>query len=276
MSEVNADGNVQPVTDNVTQQVHVTDADLPNNAPDTAESLGIDAASYDKYYRDGNMDWASYGKEVAFKQQQAADKAIQNNEPAPAEEAGDAQGVVENAGLSWEDLGAKISSVGDIDAEDRAALHAIGIPDQVINDYIGAVTGEAQGIIDAVIDGMGGQEAFDAVYAGLHANSTETQRNNIDALLRDPATRQAGIDTAIRLSGVQVQQGEQPQATPVASRGNTTAAAPAAQGFSSFEEQMAAQRDPRYNRDAAFTQEVINRIAVSTYQMNPRSHSGGM
>jgi hypothetical protein len=182
MSEVNADGNVQPVTDNVTQQVHVTDADLPNNAPDTAESLGIDASSYDKYYKDGNMDWASYGKEVAFKQQQAADKAIQNNEPAPAEEAGDAQGVVENAGLSWEDLGAKISSMGDIDAEDREALHAIGIPDQVINDYIGAVTGEAQGIIDSVIDGMGGQEAFDAVYAGLHANSTETQRNNIDAL----------------------------------------------------------------------------------------------
>ena len=281
MSEIAGQGDVPVVTEHSTQQVHVTDQDLPQNN-DTAEAFGVDQASFDKYYKEGNFDWASYGKEQAFKHQQAA----RNNVAQESEHYDDyndtdpdsAQQVVENAGLAWEDLGAKIADEGDIDEADYDALRAIGIPDQVVHDYIEAVQGQAQAIIDNVIDDIGGQEAIDSVYAGLYTNATEEQRNKIDVLLRDPDTRQAGIETAIRLSGVEyeVYDDYNDAAQPAPSRGNSAYTTTSAQGFNSFEEQMTAQRDPRYNRDAAYTQEVINRIAASTYQMNPRSHSGGM
>ena len=268
-------GDLTPATTDTSQQAHIEAP--PAVEAVTAASLGVDQASFDKYQNaQGVFDWASYGKEAAFKAAQAAPAPGAPEAEAPAEPAA----AVEAAGLSWDDLGSKITSDGDIGAEDYAALAAIGIPDQVVKDYIGAVQGNAQSIVDNVIDGMGGQEAFDQVYAGLFTNATVEQRDKIDVLLRDPDTREAGIQTAYRLAGIadpQVQPGTQPQPpVPATSRGGTPPVTPAASGFDSFESQIAAQRDARYNKDSAYTQSVIERISKSSYNLNPRSHSGGM
>lgn len=271
MSEVD---DVPVSAENVSQQVHVTEPAIAA-AADTPETLGVDQASYDKYYKGDTFDWASYGKEQAFK----AQKATPTDEPVETPEAEDASGVVEKAGLDWDDLGAKISADGDISAEDYDALAAIGIPKQVISDYVASVQGNAQATIDAVIDMAGGQDAFDQLYTALYSNATEAARNKIDVLLRDPDTREAGVIQAYRTAGLEPPTGQyQTHATPTpaASRGNAPPVNRSVVGYDSQEAQVLDQRDPRYRTDPTFRAEVMQRIAASTYAMNTRTAGAGM
>lgn len=259
---------------------HATITEVPQDTPATPESLGVDQASFDKYYRNDEFDWASYGKEQAFKQQQQQrpQSPEEPAEPAPATEG--AQQAVENAGLDWDSLGQKITSEGDISPEDYKALEEIGVPQNVVQDYIAAVKDQAQVIIDSVIDEFGGQDEFNAVHAALYTNASLQQRNKIDELLRDPDTRTAGVAQAYRLSGIQPgsarQADQSPAAAPAASRGNSASTQGSPQGFNSFEEQVQAQRDPRYKTDVAYRNEVMRRAAQSDYQINPRSHGSGL
>jgi len=275
----------EQVVDTNTKSVHINEPAVPIPT-ETAEALGVDQASFDKYNRNAGFDWASYGKEQAFKQAQRAgrdiDAGVEGNAESDDrfEETAEIEASVESAGLDWDDLGHKVITEGDISQEDYDALEGIGIPPEVIHDYINAVQGQAQGIIDSVIDGFGGQEEFDAVYAELHTSATVEQRNKLDALLRDPDTREAGIMQAYRIAGMQPQapgtQGVIPQAQPQPSRGNAAPAAPAAKGFTSFNEQVAAQSDPRYRTDPSYREQVLSRIASSTWEMNPRTGGAGM
>lgn len=258
---------------------HATITEVPQPDAPTPESLGVDQASFDKYYKNDEFDWASYGKEQAFKAAQRQQQPAK--EPAKPEgtEQG-AQQAVEQAGLDWDSLGEKITAEGDISQDDYEALEKIGIPPHIVQDYIAAVKDQAQVIVDAVIDEFGGQDEFNAVHAALYTNATLDQRNKIDALLRDPDTRAAGVAQAYRLSGIMPGSAPaapaQNQQAPAASRGNSASSQATPQGFSSFDEQMQAQRDPRYKTDIAYRNEVLQRIAQSDYQMNPRSHSGGL
>ena len=254
----------------------------------TPESLGVDQASFDKYHKEGNFDWASYGKEQAFKSQQAATEPAK--EPATNEERNseapkhsdtpEAQDKVAEAGLDWDSLGAKISDEGDIGPDDYAALAKIGVPDTVVKQYVTMVKNDAQDLIDDVIEKAGGQQQFDAMFDALQDKSLDI-RNKIDGLLIDPDTRQYGIDMMYKETGME--QGQQTQAPAKANPGSAAnannrnpGAAPASQGFESFAEQVAAQRDPRYRTDLTYRNEVMAKIGASTFAMNPRTHTGGL
>jgi hypothetical protein len=266
--------DVEQVVETSAQQVHITEPANPEATVDAA-SLGVDQASFDKYYKDGNFDWANYGKEQAFKASQASEAPTE----AKAEEVQpEAAAAVADAGLDWNSLGAKVSEQGNIDESDYAALTAIGIPEGVISDYIRAVQVSAQSIIDSVIDDFGGQDSFDAVYAALHVNTTEEQRNKLDGLLRDEDTRAAGIAQALKMAGMDAptQPNAQPAPQPVASQGNAANAPGSVVGFTTQEEQIQAQRDPRYATDPAYREQVIQRIAASTYNMNTRMAGAGL
>ena len=253
----------------------------------TPESLGVDQASFDKYHKDGAFDWASYGKEQAFKATQRATEPAK--EPAKDEErkseaprhsdTPEAQDKVAEAGLDWDALGGKISEDGDISAEDYKALADIGVPEQVVKQYVDMVKNDAQSMIDDVIEQAGGQETFDAVYDALQSKPIELRRK-IDGLLGDPDTRQYGVDLMFKEAGIQRDTGAPPAAQPRQEPGSANnrnpGSAPASQGFASFEEQVAAQRDPRYRTDLNYRNEVMAKIGASTFDMNPRTHTGGL
>lgn len=266
----------------------------------TAESLGVDSASFEKYYhQDTNeFDWASYGKEQAFKaaQKQTKDETstteqeskTKSNAPKHStsdEGDSDAKEAVEQAGLDWDSLGEKISAKGDLDDGDYEALRNIGIPDQVVKSYVTMVKNEAQNLIDDVIERAGGQDSFNKVYDALEGKPIEL-RQKIDSLLADPETREYGVDMMFQQAAI-----ERPNVPAKAPQGtvlpehmkeetprprNRTGGSASVKGFESFEEQVQAQRDPRYRTDLNYRNEVLRRIEASTYSINPRTHTGGL
>jgi len=258
----------------------------PEPNTDTAETLGVDQASYDKYYKDGKFNWEDFGKEQAFKAKQSATK--DEGEPKDKSKApkhsqtAEAEDLANKAGLDWDALGTKISSDGDISPEDYTALENIGVPRHVITGYVEAIKGQAQDLIDDIIDAAGGQDEFDKVFDAL-AEKPMSIRKQIDALLLDPATREDGVTMMFKHAGVErpTDKPNTPTDPKVPAQRNGAVnqgqgGDPSVKGFSSFEEQMQAQRDPRYKSDVAYRNEVMGRIAVSTYELNPRQHQGGL
>lgn len=251
----------------------------------SAESLGIDQASFDKFVKEGVMDWASYGKEQAFKATEAAKAAAEKApEPTEAEKAAaaevaktaaNAEKVVKDAGLDWDEVTAQVIETGELTPEDTKKLVDMGIPEIVIEDYIRSVHKEASAHIASVLDAFGGQETFDKVFAGVQQHATDDQKEQIDTLLRDETTFGLGVQLANQLAGTSP--AEPVKGTPVSSARNQVApTATDAKGFDNFEAQVAAQRDPRYKTDPEYRAEVMSRIAASAFEVNPRTHSGGM
>lgn len=285
-------GNVGVAAERFTETMAEAKAKIEEaSLAETAEGLGVDQASFDKYYKNGEFDWASYGKEQAFKAAQkkptegdeAKEEAV-SDEGAADEGAAEAQAaaetVVEQAGLNWDDLGQEIIDTGDISEESRKALTAIGIPDAVIDQHLALLHKDANDIVVQIVDGFGGQETFGDVFDALQAKATPEQRDAIDEMLRDPSTFDLGIQTAFTLAEIErpatgdasATSAQTEQITPNASTGGSGST----QGYETFAEQVNAIKDPRYKTDPAYRAEVMNKVRVSTYDMNPRAHSGGL
>lgn len=254
----------------------------------SAESLGIDQASFDKYVKDGVMDWASYGKEQAFKAKNSASPEGDAEQPKPGDSpantaesaedaatAANAQEVVEAAGLNWDEVTEKVAASGELDAADKAKLVEMGIPEVVIDDYVRAVSKEAVAHIETVMTAFGGEEGFNTVFEAVQANATDEQKDQIDGLLRDPATFDVGVALANKLAGAEPAAAPL-QGKPVAGASNqVTTSEAGAKPFETYEAQVAAQGDPRYNTDPEYRDGVIKRIMVSP-ALNPRAHAGGL
>jgi len=266
---------------------HISDEDAAaaKAATASAEQLGVDQASFDKYYNRETADfnWQAYAKELEFKAQQGTKPA--EEEPAKEEkpeETKEAEQVVADAGLNWDELGGKIGEKGTIDDADFEALAKIGIPKEIAQNYIDLVKGQADQLITDVHTDFGGEAEFNRVYDALQ-EVPEDKLNAIDDLLRDKSTRGAGVAAAYAAAGL-----EQPGAAPAANGSASTAtagnrgaqnAAPAQgdpKGYASFEDQVRAMRDPRYYSDPAYRDEVMRRTAASTYDYNPRQHTSGL
>lgn len=252
----------------------------------TAESLGIDQASFEKYVKDGVMDWASYGKEIAFKNAQkpaepAADpKPTEPTEadPADAETAANAQDLAEKAGVDWDAAARQIAETGELSEEDRQKMIAIGVPELVIDDYVRVSVKEIGDHVENVQNAFGGEEAFQTVFNAVQENATDEQKDQIDSLLRDPATFAVGVQLAHQLAEVEPAPSIAPpmEGKPVAGGVNAGLAAGDAKGFESFEAQVVAQSDPRYKTDPEYRAQVMQRIAASAFDMNPRTHTSGL
>lgn len=262
---------------------HINPADIQTAPVDTPESLGVDQASFDKYYSEGNFNWQGYSKELEFKMSQKAQApAPQQEAPAQEAAAADAQAAVEEAGLDWDTLSTKISNAGDLEDSDYAALVAAGIPEDISRNYVRMVQQDAENTVADVMSKFGGEEGFTQVYNGLLENTTLEIRNQIDGLLRDPVSREAGIAMAWQYSGLQnpgqsgAPAAPPPPVNPAASRANPGQTPSSTQGFASMEEQALAMNDPRYRTDPSYRAEVERRSMAAAYDFNPRRHTGGL
>tara|TARA_R110000851_G_scaffold293451_1_gene448066 strand:+ start:590 stop:1372 length:783 start_codon:yes stop_codon:yes gene_type:complete len=256
------------------QSVQIEDPVVTDEPEVSAATLGVDQASFDKYHKEGQeFDWASYGKELAFKQQQAATAETPDAEETPAQT--EVAAAVDAAGLDWDALQDKIQKTGKLDASDYEALRAAGIPDNVSMGYVDGIELGKQQFIDAVIDKVGGQESFNVLHETLFNNATQEQRDTIDVLLRDESTQDAGIALAYQYAGITPgpQAAPAPALAPLAtSQGARAPLAAAEVAFASFDEQVQAQQDPRYRTNATYRASVERRIGSSTWSHNIRSH----
>jgi hypothetical protein len=244
---------------------------------ESAKDLDVDQASYDKYYKNGKMDWASFGKEQAFKQKNT--KKEESTEDTKAEEIetlNNVEKVIEDAGLNFDDMSDSIVKSGNIEDKDRKSLIDSGIPGDIIDTYIKLLHKETADHIGQIEKALGGKENFTQVFEALQEKATQKQRDTIDGLMFEAKTFNAGINLALELAGLSAPESAKEEKTSINTLNKTAPSSSGVKGFNSMEEQTLAMRDPKYKKDAAYRKEVEKRVGASTYNTNVRLHSSGL
>lgn len=234
----------------------------PSNEP-TAESLGVTAQQFEKYYKDGNYNWEAHAKEQQYILEQRSKQPEQAQDQSASTSETEAQGLVEQAGLNWDDLGQKIASKGDLDVADYQALQKIGVPEHIVKDYVNSVHRNAEAHVSNVMGAFGGEQNFERIKSWAQENYNEAQLQQLESALADPSGYQLAVDLLLARSGMAG------PVAPNAAYGGTTQV----EGYSSQAEMVMAMRDPRYRNDVGYRREVEAKVAASTWGANPRQHS---
>jgi hypothetical protein len=168
-----------------------------------------------------------------------------------------AEQAVAAAGLDFNQLGTKISSAGDIEETDYAALEKVGIPRGEVQNYVRLIKAEAERVKQDAYKEVGGQQNFDAIMAKAKAELSPDEKTALNTLLAGEGTRKAALQT---LKQRFMPDDGEPQ-------GQLDGGSPAggAGGYPSLAQQTAAINDPRYKTDPAYRAQVRQRIALSRF-----------
>ncbi len=150
-------------------------------------------------------------------------------------------------------------AAGDLTPATRAAIKAAGVPDSVLDGAIAAMKFSTDAIVGMAHDAFGGPEAYTEMAARAATEVSEPDRNIINGLLTSGSYAKArqGIEMLKdRMSGF-------------LSPGNGSYRAEAADdGFKSQLEMLAAQRDPKYAKDALYTAEFERKSELLLRRMS--------
>ncbi len=236
-----------------------------------APAADMPPGGFDKFYNKDTKayNWEAHAREADFRAAQRTPRPgirpVAPGAPAPAGDAA-AQAAVADAGLDWQSLATTIQANGTLDPAQYAALDKAGIPADIVDGYLGAVKSVGSLAADAALRYVGGtndsvanQAAMDGLLDWAGNNLTEAEIDQHDALLNSPNWR-ISVDALTALRGVQPAPAG---AQPLPLMGANTASAAGDGAFKDFNDQIKAQRDPRYSSDENFRQEVIRRIGLS-------------
>lgn len=249
----------------------------------TAESLGVSEAQFAKYYKDGVYNWDAHRTEVEYREKQAKDKDDRQDKavfpedivkPADADVSdGDASKAVEQAGLDWDTLDTEIATDGKLGEASVEALKALGIPENVITTYVDNIVRDAEAHIDNVTKAFGGEDTMAKVNEWVVTNLAEAEIETYNERLNDPAQFDSAVKELLDKSGAKVTKAPEKR---LEAPNSQIPSSTGPKAFASDAEMQQAFRDPRYRTDAAFRQEVMERVRVTDIRYNPRAHTGGM
>lgn len=169
---------------------------------------------------------------------------------------GEANEVVESAGLNMEQLSAHYAENGGLADEHYEALEKAGIPRQYVDQYIAGLEAQSSRIQDEIFDEVGGEEQFSvmAQWAQTNMSPEELTRYNTAVESGDPDTiRSAVMSLAYRY---QREAGRDPKLVNGNGGGGQG-------GFESLAQLTEAMKDPRYETDPAFRREVESKLSRS-------------
>jgi hypothetical protein len=196
-------------------------------------------------------------------------KALEQKLGAPAKPAGEkpADKAPEPAlqtGLTDAELVAynrEVISSGKLSDASYAALAAKGIPRALADAHVEGIQLKREKIMQDAVKPFGGAEGYEQARAWALANLSpaEQAQYSADVTSGDPGRVQYAVNgLKARLDAAQVRQ-------PALVHGRRAGTAQTGGGFQTFEQQVAAQSDPRYNVDPAYTQEVRRMVMESNY-----------
>lgn len=252
------------------EQINLTMAEGKAAAPvegPTAESLGVNEAQFAKFNSATGYNWQAHAKELQFAaDQKVTEPVIPTGDTKPAE-ANDpeAQKVAESAGLNWEELGVKILNDGDISAEDYTKLAEVGVPKEVVSEYIGLLNDKGEQHVKNVFNEFGGEDQFEQVKTWAQSHYSEGDLQILEKQLGNPAEYKMAVETMKTKAGI--------TSGPVNAAQGTTGAS-SGDGYKSQAEMVTAMRDPKYRQDAAYRATVEAKVAASKWDENPRQHVG--
>lgn len=244
-----------------------------SNEP-SAASFGVSDEQFRKYYSADTKEynWQAHAKEVEYKAGQVSDDTAGDDTKDKGEADKAAATAVEQAGLDFASLETQIVESGDIGEDEYKALASIGIPEDIVKEYIANIKMRATDQVEEVIDAFGGDENLAKVRAWAHDNYTEAELLDIDKSLSDPNRYKATVDMLRQRAGVIPGNVGEPAKAPNAFGGGDDGV----KGYASDAEMQVDIRNPKYKTDPAFRQEVTRRVAASQWTSNPRAHSGGL
>lgn len=188
-----------------------------------------------------------------------------------AQQSGDAQAAVEQAGLDWDALGNKIAATGTIEATDYEALAKIGVPKNVVDGYITSVQNSIAAQRSAAEAYVGGsqdpaenaaktQELLDWAAQTL----TPEEITGYNQMLNGPQWKVA-LDTLKTRQAQTNPASKEPKLLGVKSAGQGTTV-----GYQTEAEMHADMRNPLYHENSPkgeqFRAEVANKVRLASYR----------
>ena len=156
--------------------------------------------------------------------------------------------------------GREVVSTGKLSEASYAALAAKGIPKSLADAHVEGIQLKRERLMQDAVKPFGGADGYKAAAEWAIANLSPAvqAQYNADVNSGDVARVQYAVEgLKARFDAAQGRQPALVHGRPAGAR--TTG------GFTTFEQQVAAQSDPRYNVDPAYTQEVIRMVRESTY-----------
>lgn len=215
----------------------------PASGPDTSPSVTpMPDGGSEKFYdaKTGSYNWEADAKEKAWQLAQKSGRGTGQSAPAtPKDSQGNrgaavseeaAKEAVTNAGLDFDAINASIAKGEGVPQDARAALNAAGIPDTVIDTYVGQIEAQAQQHIDSVMGIVGGQEGLKALGEWAMANLPPAEFAELQDAINHPAKAKAALAYYMNQAGMP--QGQSGQTVQVK---GPNAAAPGTSGAKPFE-----------------------------------------
>jgi hypothetical protein len=144
----------------------------------------------------------------------------------------------------------------EVSEDTVAALEAAGIPRDVFNLYLEGLKAQTAQLVSTIHDIAGGKETYEAATAWAAKNLKAEEIEAFNAALDDPKARETAIVGLIaRHQKAVPSEGRQVIPTDTPAAGSDV--------FSSRDELIAAQKDPRYGTDPKYRQEVADKLMRS-------------
>nr|WP_255483645.1 hypothetical protein [Rhodanobacter sp. A1T4] len=173
---------------------------------------------------------------------------------------GDAQKVVEGAGLDWDALNAEYAKDGKLSEETYAKLAKSSIPRNAVDTYIQGKQAQADAYDTAVYGTAGGQEAYGSLVSWAKSALSDSEKVAFnDAVTSGDAARAKMAVEALTARHAKT------HGTPPQNLLNGKKAATGVEPFKSQAEVTAAMNSRAYKTDPAFRATVVERLALSEF-----------
>jgi hypothetical protein len=226
------------------------------------------ATGVEKFYdaKTGVYNWEDHAKEAEFKlaggkkpDAPGDDKAGRGLEigkdDKPGE--GDVKDIVTAAGLKLETLQDEIRADGKLTDTSKAALLKQGVPEALLDEYVGLLSTHMASQATSALEQAGGQDGWNRLSGWAKENLPANEVDAYNKMLNGP-------DWAVAIDTLKTKMSA---ATGVAAEGKLLSGDISSGGsqvaFKSQAEITEAMKDPRYQTDEAYRRNVAARIAIS-------------
>ena len=172
--------------------------------------------------------------------------------------------VLEEVGIDAEDITQRFTESGNINEDDYSKLNEAGFSKQVVDTYLDGLKGASANTEDIstaaateIKNSVGGEEAYNELVQWSSNNLPEETIKSFDELLNTASVPVIKIAVAGLKAQMNQAQGYEPDL--IGGRSPRSDKNP----FQTPAEVTAAMNDPRYGKDAAYTQSVYARLENS-------------